>query len=180
MKNGVQSLIDGIMKRARSAPGDLADGVSGIRAKIDSLKAEREQVEKRPPPLAVAIARAEKWVDRRANAARNSLPSLGVFCGPDYEDQGYLPFEYMAAGYLAPLIKAALKEDLTSRYEAAGQDEISDEERREELRSIDRQLLDAELTEESLIRAAEMAGFALSRRADADPRAVLAMEEDLP
>jgi len=71
-----------------------------------------------------------------------------------------------------------MKEEVEAFYASASG--LSDEERKHQLRELDRKLLDAELAEESMIRSAENSGFAIIRRRDADPRAVLAHDKVLP
>jgi hypothetical protein len=57
---------------------------------------------------------------------------------------------------------------------------VTDDERQRQLAKIDKDLLDLELLEESIVRAGTRAGFKVRRRPDSDPRAVLAHDNDLP
>lgn len=57
---------------------------------------------------------------------------------------------------------------------------LTDEERAAAIGAADRNLFALEMAEEGLIREAERAGIDVLRRADADPRAVLAADEVLP
>jgi hypothetical protein len=56
---------------------------------------------------------------------------------------------------------------------------ISESERQRRLEDVDRDLLDAELAEESIIRAAEASGFPVLPQ-QLDPQALLAADEALP
>ncbi len=77
-----------------------------------------------------------------------------------------------------PALAAAIKSEVSALY--ADKPGISEGDRLSQLEALDREASDAELTEESLIRAAESSGFPIPRRAGADPRAVLASGAAMP
>jgi hypothetical protein len=80
--------------------------------------------------------------------------------------------------YLAPMFGEVVKKRVADVYQnTAG---ITEAERQKQMEAVDRDLLDAELAEESIIRAAEASGFAILRRSNASPMAVLAADETLP
>jgi len=76
-------------------------------------------------------------------------------------------------------MRAALTERLIDAR-IAGAKTASVAKKRADLAALDADLLAAEMAEESLIRSAEASGIEITRRRDADPRAVLAADAALP
>lgn len=84
----------------------------------------------------------------------------------------YINQDRVVQRYVAQLLGDQMQLQIAEFYAASsGIDEV---ERAKQLDELDAQLLQAELVEEGLIRSAENGGFAMSRRRDADVRAVLA------
>jgi hypothetical protein len=73
-----------------------------------------------------------------------------------------------------------IKQAMREKMAAAGRTGLTDAKCEAKLTALDRELLDLELVEESLIRTAERGGFAIPRRHDANPLAVLADDSVLP
>jgi hypothetical protein len=172
--------VSALLSRTRSAGQELRDGVEGIRSKVAKLKAKKVEIESLPPTLDVALARVDGWVEHITYATRQRMIE------PEHFVQS--PLAYVAPGhpnlsdnffaYLAPMFGEVVKKRVDDVYQnTAG---ITETERQKQLDAVDRDLLDAELAEESIIRAAEASGFPVLRRSNADPRAVLAADEALP
>lgn len=174
--------ILGKLSGAKSAMRELSEGVTSIRDQIRSLKGKRRKVASTVVSHDVALERMEKWVDHVAQQAKAVAPEPARFAGS--EDWSFPAIHYpetqaaMLMAYLSPHLLDAAKDELAAFYE--GKPTLTERERHDQVAAIDRQLLDAELTEESLIRAAEAEGFPIARRQDADIFALLAHDEVLP
>ena len=168
------------LKRATAASREFRDGIESLRARIAALKSEREQVENLPPTQDIALQRVDDWIENLAFTARDRTPDPRRFvAGLNYYQPYGLDRDAVLFAYLTPALADAAKARVLDLY-ANGMAGVSEDERRNQLDRIDRELLDSELAEESLLRGAEQAGFAIQRRADQDPRAALASEEALP
>lgn len=171
--------ISGIRKRTRSVWREISDGLEAIRAHVRELQDQRRHTEHLPTSLEKAHARVDAFIAGEQAFAADRAPAPEVFSRSpsDYRRPKYEMMHLLVA-YLAPALGEAMKAAVSVSYvEAEG---ISEDERSERLAKLDRDLLDAELAEEAVIRAAEDAGFSVHRRKDADPRAVLAHVEELP
>ncbi len=180
MIDGVKKSFADLLKRTRSAGSELRDGVESIRKRIRTLSAQKAEIERLPPPFETACARVDELIEYTVGASMSRTPPPIRFTeGPKaYRVPQHVDREDLIAAYLAPQLAEAMKAEVATIYET--RPGISDDERAERLRVIDRELLDAELAEESIIRTAEAAGFPIHRRPDADPRAVLAHDKVLP
>lgn len=181
MSGVTKKSISDLLGRTRAANEELRSGIESIRRRIADLNQQRTLLRGLPVSFDVAAARADVWVDQREARGQQHAPTADRFTwaagygdGPEYlRDDAAMIF-----AYLGPLVKEAIRGKLAEIYKQAPG--ISEDERAEKLDFLDRELLDAELTEESIIRAAEQAGFPIHRRANADPRVVLAPDEDMP
>lgn len=170
--------IADMVRANRDTSRQFANSIESLRERIDELKAEREEVN------AVAIP-LEKALDR-IDAYFASLFRLDSF---DIERFTVVGEQYRAPRLEDPIRATVMwatanaaenaKRAVRAKYEA-GLKWISDEDREDRLRKIDRDILDTEMAEEALIRSGEEAGFRVLRRVDADPVAVLAFDRDLP
>lgn len=162
---------------------EIDAGIRSIRDRIRELSKTRHEVEDAPVAHASAVSRLDAWLGRLKRDAIEEYPfytltaprsvSPNDFPSPASYSFGALVFAGAANG-----MREILVAELDRRYRAhAG---FEDGERARRLQTIDDELLALNLSEESLIRTAEVAGFALRRRGDADPRAVLAADECLP
>lgn len=161
----------------RSASKQLGDGITSIRGHIGKLKQQKSEIALKPVTIEAALARAEGWVHYITRGSVELSPSAKHFSRPDYQ----LPImnaESLLIAQMAARMSDTLKADIEKLY--AERPGITEEERVMRVREIERKLLDAELTEESMIRAAEAGGFPVLRRGNADPRAVLAHDKALP
>jgi hypothetical protein len=169
-----------VARSAKAAGDGLRNSLAGIRTRILDLQDRRSSIEGQPASLEEAFDRLERWADVRSEWARSRLPTSEMFLAPPtrFQAPGVYSEEHAAMAFLKPLIVDALRKDIEHVFD--NNPGISAEARAAALAAIDLELLDAELTEESIIRSAESAGFQIARRADADPRAVLADDRELP
>lgn len=172
--------IANVLSRTRAASDSLRDGVEDLRSKIADLSARRDEIKAQAPLRDVAVARATEFINNQKSLSETRSPGISRFLdGPTaYRPPEMLDRHDMLFRYLAPALVEAMTAEIDRQYETTAG--ISEEERERKLQEIDRELLDAELCEESIIRASEESGFTIFRRADADPRAVLAHADSLP
>ncbi|TIS04589.1 MAG: hypothetical protein E5X14_22550 [Mesorhizobium sp.] len=167
-----------MLKATKSAAAEVKSGLDQLRAQIADLKKRRSQLEMAPVPKEEALKRIDALMDHLTERAdiflraeqfterdRYVMPALGQNAAT------------ILLGFAAPLLRQRL-EKLSETY-AAGDGPTADA-HRQLLAKFDAELLDLELAEESLVRAAEAAGIEILRRGDADPRAVLAADSSLP
>lgn len=164
---------------SKAAMRELSEGVTSARDHIRRLKAGRRQVSASIVTQETAFERLEKWFDAISREATILAPDPSRFVGA--EDWTYPGAQFpqtqaaMLMVHLAPQVIESAKERLTEFY--ADKEPISEPERLARLALIDRHILDTELAEEGLIRAAEAEGFVIMRRPDANVFAVLAHDE---
>ena len=122
----------------------------------------------------------------RATEARDLIEDLDAALPTDLTRASNPAWTIPANGILIALLiganRNAFRDQLAAMLEPAYSNEakpISAEEREAALHRIDEDLLDLELAEEAAIRSAEAVGLHVQRRADADPRAVLAGDDAL-
>jgi hypothetical protein len=165
----------------------LGRDIDGLREQLDKLKSERDRVAALPVTKAMAIERLDEWVkDLRGNSRAGVDGLVATMMAP--QKTGWINFLHgsLDAYYNARLEWALadhIREKLAAKIEAAyagGITGIEDAERERQLARIDADIADCEAAEETMIRAAQEAGITIARRSDADPRAVLARDADLP
>ncbi len=168
------------LKKVRAVFSAFSDGLEDIRGQIDDLKSERDDIERQPVDEASAQARAALWVSRVIADAMEKAPSPQRFSiAPSnwkLPDAGNI--NAVITAYQGEALAAAVKQEISDLY--ATQRGLSDQQRASALADVDRKLFELELAEESLIRGAEASNIPVSRRADADPRAVLAHQSVMP
>lgn len=158
----------------------VAENVESLRENILTLRASQRDIEQLPVEEQEALNRVERWIAHHtANVSSRSVLTTSMFgsCPKNWRfPEGQLADA--VAIYLAPQVEAAMKANVRRFYQTTSG--VSEGERSDRLDEIDRQILDLELAEESIIREAEKYGMTLQRREDADPRAVLAHDSALP
>lgn len=192
-------------KAVKRVTGDkLATSIETVRKTVASLKADRRDVMMAPLPSSMAKAAAKAWVEAQAEAARPQTYGLldgtpnainfprsqridadltvvldggkgfGVARGPvsSVDPVGL-------ACWLHPeAMIAALERDID---EIASDDRALDPATRGyKDDEISMRILEAEREEEALIEFAIADGMAITRRNDADVRAILGLSSDLP
>lgn len=167
------------LDQAKAAGMQIAQSVDALRVDIDRLKAERSQLLNSPVDKTVAYERVDRWVGAIRSKVGGPTVKAEVFTpsNPSWRLPA-LDFEAALSSFLAPLVGEVLRKELDALYEQIAP--LGEDDRRERLGRIERRLLDLEMAEESIIRSSETGGFAILRRADADPAAVLAHDKALP
>lgn len=166
------------LEKARAAKDQFGAGIKTIRAYIAKLQTDIAHVLSLPVDEETAQQRFSDWL-------KGYKDNFGWRLDPETfarREFGHFPkpsdAEYLLLYLLDEYMGEAMSKRISHFYkETSG---ITGNERAAELGVLRRNLLDAELAEESLIRAAESAGFKVSRRPDADPKAVLAASTMLP
>lgn len=141
--------------------------VADHRAEIERLKAERAEVVSQPATPTEVEARIDAYLTSRAEQYRQRVTVERLKLRADLDALGTKDDPFFAF-YFGDQIKAALMAETADGMGAA--------DRSAELERIDTALLEAEQAEESAITEAEQRGHYITRRADADPRAVLAFD----
>jgi hypothetical protein len=166
-----------LVNTTRAAGNELREAIETLRISIIDLKDERVQIENSIPSKEIAEARFLSWID--AMVAYKDTPRINVFTQGVHYRQPYAdPMLEPLVVYLSSAVK---REGITQINEFYSDKKgLSNEERDDRLATLDRQILDAELAEETIIRNAEAIGLPVARRADANPLAVLADASALP
>ena len=143
------------------------NAVADHRETIARLKAERAEVLAQPATASEAEARVDRYLTGQAaqyreRATVERLKHRGAIDDLGTKDDAFFAF------YFPDAIKTALMAE-TAEGMAQG-------DRAAEIARIDAELYAAEQAEEQAITEAEARGHYITRRADADPRAVLSVE----
>jgi hypothetical protein len=170
------------LKKAKSVSSVIADSLQELRDQVEDAKSRREEILGLPVPVEVAISRAVDAMRRDiADAQQRSTRPSQFAVSPASWSKSYHSMAEpgtLALAWLGDLLIDAVPAQIKAVYgENAG---VTDHERQKLLDENDRELLDTELAEESIIRYAEDQGFSIERRIDADPRAILAHQSEMP
>jgi hypothetical protein len=157
---------------AGGEPHRYSGMVTALRETIARLRAEQREVEAAPLPLAEAEARLDAAL---ATVARSREPHVALLYSgaaslPSAQDLGLGANDI--ASLLAPLVREQLLARLREAHRTAGKP-IAAKERGPRLAKLRASIHQAEEEEEAAVLAAEAAGLAIARRADADPAIVL-------
>lgn len=171
------------LKTAAKGSQDACRALQELRALAARLRDERAEVLARPIPLAEAQSAAASAVMGDGARLLGDL-SLAELTRPT---DGRTPTLRLTADQRAALAFAAaatevvkvLTTRLADHYRAHNLQGIGADARAAELARIDAEALATELAEESVIRGLEAMGLPVLRRADADPRALLADDREL-
>ena len=174
--------VSSALKKARSLSNVIGDSLAEIRSRIEDLKDRRDEILSLPVNVEVAVERAEKWARYQVVSAQQAAPGPAHFCiSPKRWNDAYHPHcdpGVAALAYLGSAFIEAVKQEVIAAY---GDDQgVTESERQDLVAQNDHEILEAELSEESIIRQAEQQGMTIDRREDADPRAVLAHDSNLP
>ena len=173
----VKKITSEVSENSRRASKRVSDGLAEVRDLVRELKLERNSIKALPVSKETALDRASSLIALLTEMSRYHYPAPSDFARPDYRHNN-VNAPMLVSAFLAAPILAAMHSDIDDFY--AKTRSVTDNERQQLIRDVDRRLLDAELAEESIIRSAEVSGLPIFRRRDADPRAVLAHEEVLP
>ncbi len=172
--------IGKLLAGQKKATAAISDGLAELRLRRLRLLGERDELASRPVPKDEALRALDRDIDELVDTAKDlaNIRSLTRSEQPAWT----IPANGILIGLLIGANRAAFRDQLAAMLEpayAGGAKPIAAEERAATLRRIDDELLDLEKAEEAAIRGAEAAGLSVSRRADADPRAVLLADKEL-
>ncbi|QND58224.1 hypothetical protein [Mesorhizobium huakuii] len=172
--------LAGMLKAAKSASVEVTEGLDALRAEISDLKAKRNQVESTPVPKQEALKRLDAFLAQLGERAERFFYAQVFTQREDYRPPAILPSNMgeVALGFAAPLLRERVAALISESYGTG--DGPSTEAHRQIVTKLDADIFELELAEEALVRNAEAAGIEILRRADADPRAVLASDDSLP
>jgi hypothetical protein len=168
-------LADAAPLPALAGPLPDARELAGIRSSIDELKRQRDAIASAPPARGDVEERIRAHVAERAAMARPYRPeqSLALFGGyTDEQTRGQI--EAWLCAIAPKAVAARLFEIERDAADAAGGWGLPAADRAARLRELDGETLAFELEEERVVEQLEAGGVRVARRADADPRAVLA------
>jgi hypothetical protein len=178
--------------RKRETP---LDAVERCRQRVRGLTADRHRVQSAPWHSGQAKHRARAEIEKLAASGEPRVSLLLERPDGAIAWRERPIWDHMVAGRLIttqgdpaplPLLSWLLKDVLIQKLEQAideaadDQNSLTLEERREQIQTIDRDLLGAEREEDYWLLAARVSGAKLLRRSNLDPRVVLGLGDDLP
>lgn len=173
------------IKKAIVAANDtqklLRSGITAIRTQIRELKEERSRISNIPVSIDVAKARVREFHESLIGNYSTKLTHADMFIQPPSRySRPRIAMHLTEVLYttLASFILEGMEASIDAAYKTI--EGINEDDRQAETDVLNRKILDAELSEESLIRAANRSGFKTLRRPDADPLAVMAHDSALP
>ena len=180
--------ISSLFKRLQDQGSQLKRGLAEIREEIAAAQAEVERIQRLPRPREEAEAEIRDLVEA---GAQSFGPYLGDFARPgganlmgvmNTLNGSHGAIQRNQFGFMCAVAPAGVFEFLARGLDAAYAEGpgLTAAERATRLAKADARLLELSLAEEAAVRALEAAGMAVARRPDADPRAVLAADSDLP
>lgn len=180
--------LAGLEKNVKDARAEFMAGLRTIREHIAQWKSQRDAALALPVTLDFAQERVEQWVDERiAHAIRNLFgnyekpPSPESFVvSPKNWNSPEANILTLMAYYLRDDLVAAIKKEVTAFYSSTELNTISEADRVDRVSMLDSDILDAEKSEESIVRFAKNSGFRADRRKDTDPAVILLSDDDLP
>ncbi|RKQ73487.1 hypothetical protein [Oceanibaculum indicum] len=174
------------VKAYKKAIIEFHDALAALRDRITDIKSEIAMVEQAAPSLEEVEAKIDQWIAQRASnwdclgrtfaTATGTGPTVDYdpFRASDVHEVNRLPLALCA---LVPeRIKAAMMGDARAALDVAPM-QLTAPERHEKLQQLRSDLFAMEVDEERMICDAEEAGLDVDRRPDADPRAVLAVDD---
>lgn len=176
----IQSDLKKLLAGSRKAASSVSEGLQELRLRRLRLLDERDEIAARPVPMDAALAALDRDLDDLLVTAKRetNVRSLTRADSPSWT----IPQNGILIALLISANRHSFRDQLAELIAPAyanGAKPIEADEREATLRRIDDELLDLEMAEEGAIRGAEAAGLSVLRRADADPRAVLASDEEL-
>ena len=165
----------------------LLSEVDAMRDQISALRQDRTQIEAAPRPLSETLDMLDDHLDHLATEAVDALSlhhlrdRRGTF-GLRLSQSGSP--EFAVANLLGLVIatnRAAVRELIVGQLSDldAARPGMNEGDRAARLAEIDKEILTAEMAEESALRRLEAQGVSIARRADASPLAVLAADRAL-
>lgn len=165
-----------VAKSKRGAK-ELFTGLEEIRTKVILASNDMSDIERAPVSLAIATERVDRWLEGlhdnellKGFVQRFMFPSFNAPTPAEALDFMMGILSQMARGEMLKVLTSCYGENLNG---------LSDDDRKSRIIKKSAELLALELSEEAVIRNAEELGLDVLRRPEADPRAVLAVKEDL-
>jgi len=170
------------MSAATRRPNDLVKRVAAIREEIGELKAEAAGIASAPLPRVEILETIDASLDEIRQ--RWKSPVSGLLHGRRVTEFLAVPGTYGSyqgaiEGLIATVAGDALREKLVDLVDAALEETgvgMPAADRPAALEAIAKQLFALEIEEETAIRKAVETGLRITRRADADPSAVLGLQ----
>lgn len=151
--------------------------IEAIRAKVTEAKVMLAELQSMPVPQAEAEAALDAALARLSERGAEALTITTLTrprLHPDFTPElSHSDLVALLVGLHAQAIRKIIGGKLKAFY--AGRTVLAPEDRDARAAELEGELLNLELAEEAAIRRAEAAGLSVDRRADADPRAVLAL-----
>lgn len=173
---------------APSSVNELLSQVDDHRERLGALRADRAAVEAAPRPLADVLTDLDAHLDTLATSAIDGLSlhqlreRRGTF-GLRLSQSG-LPDVGLQTllGVVIAVARGPIRELIVGQLSDldAARPGLSDADRTAKLTEIDKAVLQAELAEESAIRALAAMGVTIDRRSDLNPLVALAADQALP
>lgn len=176
------------LAEARIGKGQtIFDAIEAARDRIDDLRSQLDAARAAPLPSDEAKTIARKNIERLADlgaidfdpcVTHGGLPIYPSFSPTRMESRTVID----AAAILHWLLKDQLIERAEKEIDLIADDDfaLSTEQRHERIKTLKREILDAERLEETLLEKAAATGIPVARRPNADPRAVLGVEGPEP
>lgn len=177
------------LTKNRAAAMSLHDLLDQAREAMADAKARRIAIEGAPQDLDAALASFDAWMDQAATDAVDRLgvgyaldpdwrgPKLPVILNGGHRDA--TPATEILLGLIALTGRDTLRRVVRGQIEdrMGGEAGMTASTRTKKAAEAMSDILQAEFMEERIVRTMEAAGVSVSRRADADPRALLADEQ---
>ena len=173
-----------LFARQKSATRDLVDGLEKLRVNNLVLRDQAEGLRRLPVDRKRAIAAVDAGIAALAGQYDDRHLIGGLtrpMDGHPHLALDRLPAN-MAPAFLAVVVPDLLRAALIERVDGfyADREDPPENQRAKLIAQLEAEIADLEAAEEGLIRQAERSGLPILRRADADPRAVLAADTSLP
>lgn len=180
------------LTKTKAAAMGLHDLLDQSREATAEAKARLAAIEAAPQDVEAALASFDDWLDRAATSAVDRL-GVGYALDPAWRGpelpilhtggaRDATPATEILLGLVALIGRDTLHQVVKGQIEdrLGGETGMTAETRTKKSKAAHGDILHAELIEEKIVREMEAAGVAVSRRADADPRALLASSDSLP
>lgn len=173
----------------------LTGGIERCRRRVRELDADRHRIQSAPWPSAEAKQRARAEIEKLAERGQPNVLSLietanGTIGWAERQFNDVRVGDRLvtaigdpsALGLLVWLHRDGLIERIEREIDLVADDQnsLTDEQRAAQLKQIEKDRLAVEREEEFLISGANEGGANILRRCDADPRAVLALDDTSP
>lgn len=182
MTTSSKKIVRAMAERSKAVRA-VYEEISGVRAEIVRTRQAAREVEALPPPMSEALALIDAELDRLQDVGLVGLEVRSIVNQQFDESEFRINTDdRLLPGLMALIGRDAIRTAAAAKLEEAyrGRPGIDQGERQARLDAFAAELLDLEFVEEAIIRQAEGAGLDISRRQDADPRAVLAPSSRLP